>query len=263
MRAKNWYGSLIPNYLSTHPATDARIAYIDTWLQAEATRKPLPPPRRQHVFVRTRTRINALYFDEDLAKNTFKTALANTPDDPMAWYGWGLVQSRSGNRTEALRYLRMAADRFPLDEYIMADLGRACFLAGRYKEAIGILQSCANVLADDADVHFYLGRAYLAIDDVAPARLIMERLVEKHPKYYDAYFYLGKIYSSMRRTSDSHYYLAIYYFKAKQKFDTALHHLHKAQDATTDPEQEKKIESVMEEVREAEETAFRRRRSKR
>ncbi|HSO20751.1 MAG TPA: M48 family metallopeptidase, partial [Desulfosarcina sp.] len=87
IRSKQWYGSeQIPTYLTTHPASEERMSYIDNWLHQHHANEGR---QRGDVggFDLAHTRLVALYTDEKAALNRFTSQLAVNPADPMAHYG--------------------------------------------------------------------------------------------------------------------------------------------------------------------------------
>lgn len=89
MRNKRWFDSnQIPTYLTTHPASEERMAYIDTWLE---THKKTENHIDDYSFQRAHTRLLAIYGDEGVALRKFESDVHNHPDDPLAYYGYGLI----------------------------------------------------------------------------------------------------------------------------------------------------------------------------
>jgi Flp pilus assembly protein TadD len=68
----------------------------------------------------------------------------------------GAILSDRGDIAEAERYLRRAIALNGKHFNALHDLGRLLVRAGRYKDALPILQRAATINADDPDVHYQL-----------------------------------------------------------------------------------------------------------
>lgn len=78
---QQWYGSdEVPSYLTTHPASDERIIYIDNWMVSNAPGVQAKP-RDDLDFKRMRTRLIALYSDEAQALRQFEAESRDKPGD--------------------------------------------------------------------------------------------------------------------------------------------------------------------------------------
>jgi len=247
IRMKNWYGSLIPNYLSTHPASEARIAYIDTWIQAHQYLDTSENHQNEYEFRRMHAKLVAIYAPEDVARNKTEAAFKNDSMDAMTNYGFGLYKMRTGHRGEAVYYLQKAFERHPLDTYILSDLGRAYFQNGQYMEAKTALSDSLRIQPGNPDTLFYLGRTLMTLGENQDALLYLDRAIEKDIHYYPALFYLGKLHGQMGNMEDAHYHLGGYYAHMGKK-DTALYHLKKAADMTIDEKKKKKINNLIDRI---------------
>jgi predicted Zn-dependent protease len=111
IRNKQWFGSeQIPTYLKTHPGTEDRMAYIDTWLannqNTHQSISDAPSYKISHGFQKAHMRLITLYGEEKALVNAFEKQLEANPSDPMANYGYGLLLQRTGNRREAASYFK-------------------------------------------------------------------------------------------------------------------------------------------------------------
>ncbi|MBW2107939.1 MAG: M48 family metalloprotease [Deltaproteobacteria bacterium] len=229
IRQKQWFGSeQVPTYLSTHPAVEARMAYLDTWIQAHRDWKPnVRPPTRSGDFNKVRTRVIALYGDISVAHRTFDAELRADPADVLANYGKGLVLDREGNKKEAVDYLNRALRVRPLDPDILRDLGKSQFNLGNYEIARKNLESALAVRPNDPEGRLLLGRAQMMSQDLNSALETFKGLVEKSPAYLPGTYYLGQTYGKLGRLAKAHYYLGMYY-KEKGPAKTARFHLERA-----------------------------------
>jgi predicted Zn-dependent protease len=249
IRSKTWWNKdQVPTYLTTHPAAEDRIAYIDTWLQSQqAAGKGESAPVDSKNFHRARIRLIALYGDQDVAMRYFGQAVADMPDDPMAHYGYGLILGRVGRRDEAVEQIRMALARQAFDPYMLKDLGRIYFLDGRYEDALRTLQGARSMGASDPEAPFYYGRTLMEMGRLEDARATFESVVSDYPGYDPALFYLGSVYGELGNLTDAHITLGIYY-GTKNDFKTARMHLEKALAQATDPQKKSRIEDLLKDL---------------
>jgi beta-barrel assembly-enhancing protease len=254
IRSKRWFDN-VPNYLATHPATEDRIAYIDSWSQNQ---KDLPSKGATEGFKKTHTRLLALYGNQSTAMMHFKAAVKQNPDDALAAYGYGLTLARSGFRRDASVLLHAALEQNPLDSSILGELGRIYFLDGRLSDAQTFLKSSIGLYGDDPEPLFYLGRTQMELGNLAEAVSVFNKLIIDHSDYEQAYYFLGESYGKLGNLPDAHYYLGLYYEKKHDPGNTVFH-LEKAFENTKDPDRKKEIEDLLKEARKKSEESRRRR----
>jgi predicted Zn-dependent protease len=249
IRGKTWWNKdQVPTYLTTHPAAEDRIAYIDSWLQGrqaagESDREPVDSQN----FHRARIRLIALYGDEDTAMRHFRQAAADRPQDPMALYGYGLILARVGRRDAAVEQMRLALARQAFDPYLLKDLGRIYFLDGRYTEALRTLEGARSMGSNDPEAPFYYGRTLMELGRLEDARAAFEGVVNDYPGYDPALFYLGSVYGELGNLTDAHLNLGMYY-SARKDMKTARMHLEKAVALAADPGKRSKAQALLEEL---------------
>ena len=248
IRAKRWFDN-IPTYLTTHPAAEDRIAYIDAWSQNHPNTQPKGATQ---AFQKTQTRLLALYGDEEKALERFEKWVRNNPEDPLAHYGYGLILARTGNRKEAASQLEVALEKDPLDSSLLGELGRVYFLDGRLEEALSTLQGSRGLSGNNPDTQFYLGRTQMELGHYQQATESLTDLVKNNSDYDQAYYFLGESYGKLGNLGEAHYNLGIYYAK-KQEPKNAVFHLQKALETTSDPYLKEKVEKMLADARKARE----------
>jgi len=242
MRSRQWFGSKqIPTYLQTHPASEARMVYIDMWL---AKHEKVNANINSYPFERTHTWLVAAYGDEKAVLRRFESDVKNHPENPLAHYGYGLILARTGNRDSAIDHLRAALEKNAFDIYIIRDLGRIYFQDGRYQEALNLLRSAESLAPNSPQRLFYLGRAQIETGRLKEAAVTLEKLISINAGYTKAYYSLGETYSKLGRLDYAHYYLGIYY-KMDSNFKNAAFHLKKALETMNDPEKKAEIEKML------------------
>ena len=246
IRSKQWFGTeQIPTYLTTHPAPEERLAHIGTWLEKNR-KKPLSGTDSGE-FKRVNTRLVALYGDETVALQKYKSAVAKNPKNPMANYGYGLLLARIGNRKDAAVYIKRALERDAFNPEFLVALGRIYFLDGQYEKALTILESAVSIAPDDPEGLFYIGRTQMELGRFKDAESTLNILTQKHPDYKPGFYFLGNTYGKQGKLADAHYTLGIYYTK-KGEDKNAIIQFKKALEKTTDPYRREEIENLLKKV---------------
>ena len=228
IRGKTWFGTdQIPTYLKTHPAVEDRIAFIGSWIEAyDATHKPIARVNEDH-FIRVHTRVETQYGDEETVMGRLQADVERHPGDPLAHYRYGLILARAGNRSEAIKQMRMALTKRAFDPYILRDLGWIYFLDGQFPQALKTLNGACGMIAKDPECAFYLGRTQMELGNLPEATEKFQTLTVHYPKFTQAYYYLGQSLGQQQQIGDAHYYLGVYYLK-KRDFKNALIQLKQA-----------------------------------
>jgi beta-barrel assembly-enhancing protease len=243
--SRRWFGpAQIPTYLSTHPATEERMANIDTWLEQN---KKIQAHIDAYNFSRVHARLVAVYGDKGVALRKFEAEVEKHPEDPLAQYGYGLILARTGDRKDAIDHLKKALVKNAFDPYMLKDLGQIYFLDGRYQDALNTLESAASISFKDPEVIFYLGRTQMELGRLHEAVLTFENLIGKNDDYPRAFYSLGETYGKLGRLDEAHYCLGIYY-KKKHDVKNAAFHLKRALELMGDPDKREKIEKMLKEI---------------
>ena len=249
IRSKQWFGrEQIPTYMMTHPAVEDRITFIGSWIEANPSIIRKLPRHSPDPFDWTHARLVSMFGPEDDALKHFKAEVNQTPDKALAHYGYGLILTRTGNRSAAIEHFRAALTRRAFDPTLLIELGRTYFLDGRYTEALRILQGALDISSDETEGLFYAGRCFMELGKFEEASRILESLLRSTPDYLDAMFYLGSTYGSLGRTSDACYYLGCYYH-IRGDYKNAVVQLEKAADTTSDPEKKTEIEILLKDAK--------------
>ena len=245
IRSRQWFSSSdIPTYLTTHPASEDRLSFVDSWL---AQNPKAENKGEVYEFERAHTFLVANYTDKDLSFKHFEKAVRDNPADAMAHYGFGLALSRAGDRQKAAEHLKAALEGNAFDPYMLKDLGKIYFLDGRYDQALKILNNVILIRPDDSDALYYLGRTQMESGRFEAAVGSLEKLIKKYPGYTPAFYSLGEAYGKQKKLAEAHYYLGIYYRKTG-KFDSAVFHLKRALKETDEPEKKREIEEMLNQI---------------
>jgi beta-barrel assembly-enhancing protease len=249
IRSKQWFTSeQIPTYLTTHPAVEERLAYIGISLKQENKGRKKSRLGKYTEFEVVRSRLVALYGEEDGALEKFKKIVRDNPLDPKANYAYSLALVRTGDRKSAIKYMKKASENDDFAIYTRNDLGKIYFLDGQYEEAVIALKNTGSNIPYDVLGHFYLGRANTETGRYKEAVSILQDLLLKKPDYLQAMYYIGEAYWKQGLLGDAHFNLGKYY-KEKKDIRTAVSHLKRALKNTTDPKKKQKIENMLKNMR--------------
>ena len=230
IRSQQWFGSdQVPTYLSTHPASEDRLAYLGSRIDAgEPPRVATVTAKGPTAFDWARARALALYGDRDAAHNTFEQALAADPKDAVAHYGMGLSLARAEQWGSAETHLKTALGRNAFNPHMLTDLGRVYFHTGDYARARQSLKSALGMAPQNQLALFYLGRTFLELDLPGEAVTVLEPLAGKSVKDPKVFYFLGNSYNRLGQPAEAHYYLGSFYFasgkwaQARKQFELAL-----------------------------------------
>jgi predicted Zn-dependent protease len=243
IRSKQWYGSeQIPTYMTTHPASEARMSYIDNWLHQNRseTAKKLGDVGG---FDLAHTRLVALYTDERAALNYFRSDLERSPDNPLAHYGYALALSRVDRWHQAAEHMKRAIEGDAMATHMLEDLGRIYFHDGQYAKAMEALSAGSSEKSPEG--RLYLGRTQMELGRMADARDTFESLVRDNEDYTQAYYYLGETSGRLEDMFGAHYYLGRFY-RQKGDLKNAGFHLNRARKLAADDTQKRMVERQLE-----------------
>lgn len=242
IRSTRWFGPEdVPTYLTTHPAVEARMAYLDTWMQTHPKEAQSVRPIDPTEFRKVRTKLIGLYGDVEAARGTFDSELRRDPEDALAYYGKGILLDREGHRKEAVENLKKALQWRPLDPDIVRDLGKTYFHMGDYEVALQTLKGALAFRPKDPEGWFLLGRSQAEMGDLDSALSSFKALVDSAPHYLPGVYYLGETYGKLGNLGEAHFYLGFYYME-KGRIRNAEFHLSRAIDLL--PEGSLKRETV-------------------
>ncbi|MBW2646439.1 MAG: M48 family metalloprotease [Deltaproteobacteria bacterium] len=227
IRMVRWFGpEEIPTYLTTHPAVEERLAYIDTQMQIRpewgSTSRKIDP----YEFKKIQIRLIALYKE---------------PDNSLAYYGMALVLEREGQRETAFSLFKKAILYNPTDPDMLLDLGRAYFFAGNYRQAISVLKGALAFRPRDRKGQFLLGRSYFETGEFHEAIEVLKTLAELYPNFTEGYYYLGNAYAKIENFGEAHYNLGLYFEHQGDTKNAGFHFKRALKLLGNDPTRQKSI----------------------
>ncbi|MDX2452271.1 M48 family metalloprotease [Desulfosarcina sp.] len=239
IRSKQWYGSeQIPTYLTTHPASEARMSTIDNWLHQNRS-KSVKKFGEVGGFDLAHTRLIALYTDEKLALKRFKTDLEASPESPLANYGYALALTRVDQWHNAAVHMKRAIEGNAMTTSMLQDLGIIYFHDGQYEKAMEALSASSS--EKDPESKLYLGRTQMELGRMAEAIDTFENLVRYNEGFTQAYYYLGESSGRLGDMFSAHYNLGRFY-RQKGDLKNAGFHLNRALKLAVEDSQKQMVE---------------------
>ncbi|MDX9786610.1 MAG: M48 family metalloprotease [Desulfobacterales bacterium] len=244
IRAKQWYTSDdVPSYITTHPGSEERIAYIGNWIASNPPPNFTVSPDDDFEFNRIKTRLIALYDDKRAVINQYEKEVRDKPNNFFAHYGYGLALMRTGHYQQSVDELKKAMEQRAFDPYLPTDMAQAYFLGGRYEAALKLLTDTVPGKLDTSRL-FYLGRVQMETGRFEAAKNTFLQLRAMDPNYPAALYYLGETYGKMEIMDEAHFYLGMYY-KEKADVMKAVFHLERALTKATSEDHKSKIEAEL------------------
>jgi predicted Zn-dependent protease len=220
-------GAEVPNYLRSHPTSPQRMERMEDLSRRGGLK---PKPYDNSNFQMVKTRLIALYDNQDTAETTFQRLRRENPQDPMALYGMALVEGRRNRYEQALAYLKAAEVLLPGKGYVLRAQANAYLRLGEPARAQQLLRQVLLSQPQDQVALTSLGQAYMQQDQLPEARQIYQRLMQLDPKDQEATYNLGMTLGKMGRTNQASLYLGLA-FQARGNLRSARYHLTKASQA--------------------------------
>jgi len=141
-----------------------------------------------------------------------------------------------GDTTNAIKYAELGANKYPEDPELATQNIELNLMAGNEEKIINTINSQISREPDNKNLHYYLGIAYSALEDVEQAEAAYRKAVELDPNYLEANINLGglilnKGIDQFNKTNNASLPQAEYDAEIKKAydiFDSALPFLQKA-----------------------------------
>ncbi len=215
-----------PSYLLTHPTSPERMETLQNLVK----RHPVKDASYSNSeFLRIRTRLIALYDEEDTAQRKFlHQAQSKSPEErDLARYGMGLLEMRRSQFEKALKNLALVSGKWADSPSVIRAQAICQMRLGRFDESMNLL---ARVLArspNDQEALLYMGQAYLQKEQPAQARNYFKKVLELNPESEQAQYDLGVALGRLGQTAEASLYLGLA-FKARRNYKAARYHLARA-----------------------------------
>ncbi len=223
MQRYRWLGSdTIPSYLATHPVSSERMTYLQNlWNQDPCIQKA-----KEDLFRLRKIQVKARTLTEDpqVLIQRYTQELKATPNDVFILYGLvhSLLAAQEYNEAIKIanRLVSVAKDRpeFKIDQ------GQAYLAAGKYRQAISIIEPYYKRHPWNLEAKFFLARAYLDQGNAPGALPLLKSLEKSWPDPTPIYLQMGRCLSALNRQGEAHYYLSRYYDAIGNQQAASYHH---------------------------------------
>lgn len=245
MQKKKWFsgGGDIPSYLSTHPGLTERTTYLNeriSRMSDKFTERTSDNAMLKKVQVLLRSKLTT---PED-ALGYFKS-IPDSDVTALDYMGRGIALLRLKKMAEAEEWYTKALALDENDPIILREAGWYYYKVGNSAKAAGLLQKSIIKKPDDALSMFYLSLLQAENGDYEQAIPTMRRVLQIVPEDGEVHYYLGKFLGESGDTFNGHLHLAYSYIYYMKK-DKARYHLGKATALAKTPDQEEKVKEVKE-----------------
>ena len=210
-RANSVYASELPEFLRTHPVTNARIA--DSLGRAEKL------PYRQHQdsfgYLLTRAALREMSFrDPASAVRHFRSALADGRyrDRDATRYGLARALWRQGRLEAAAKEMATLLEARPDTPEFLVTAARIDMDLGKSRQAIQRLEKAAADRPYHFPIQITLADLYLRADRPTEAYRLLDRLARHEQEQPRVHQLLARAAKALGREADSHRHLADYYY---------------------------------------------------
>jgi predicted Zn-dependent protease len=216
----------VPPYLLTHPGPDVRMSYIQDLILFSD--KKLYEQSDEFRFQRFKSRVTALSKDPmqliSYYQNTIAAAMEpDTRETAIAHYILSQAYLAAADYTNAERSLRKTMAFYPNKQILNADLGVIYLKAGRYDEALTLLQEARRTERKNGYASFYLAMVYEKIGKLQEAADLYEELLVVMPDYVKLYYQLANLKAQMKDQGEGFYYYGYYYWYVADLMSAKYH----------------------------------------
>jgi predicted Zn-dependent protease len=249
IRGQEWYSKdQIPTYMTTHPALEDRITYLENLMDTIPPTRKNTKPSDSTTFFFIREKLIALFSPIDEGKTRCQSILKKDPDNVYALYGMGVLLAREGRNDAAVPYLKKALEKKAFNTNILKMLGKVYFDSGKYDNARSVFEGALGLYPQDYESNLFMGRIYLESGQVDRALELLSPFVSDDRGETNAFYYLSDIYTRKGRLLESHYYLGMYY-KQKRDGRNALIQFERALKIAQQPDMKKKIQKNIDDLK--------------
>ncbi len=215
------YAPKIPTYLSTHPALENRISFLENLIQLGG--KPAGPFKAVENFKKIQAKAFVEEREPHIAVTHFQSLVDANPQELGGYFGLGLAYRKMGRLDKSLEVFQNGHSMAPKDLDVLRELGVAYLFAGKLDQAIENLETVHSTPHHDLASLYYLGRGYQEKGDLALALPLFQKIQREMPEFIDIYFNMGSVYGRMGQKGLSHYYFGKHFKWRGDKNNALLH----------------------------------------
>lgn len=236
----------IPSYMSTHPALEERISYLEDLILSHpspAVEKDAAALRRCQIQIALALKTPAKLREKWQAK------LKKKPD-PYLYYAVALTHQAEKQYEMANKFLDKAASLGMSKSLLRGERGINALGSGKPAEAVPLLREAMEENPHAARYQLHLARAYRELGQIEEALSTFERIKESFPYYAESYYHLGLIHGERGETGPAEYHIGMYYYLTGD-YQSAVKHLNQAlSDGSLTPARRTEIKETLAAIRE-------------
>lgn len=137
------------------------------------------------------------------AAQGYRNLIAKEPENVLAYENLAVICLMAGRFDEALPLLQSAHKLNPENPATLLRLGAVCRHAGDNSANIGFLQKAVAIAPEYAEAHLNLGVACAELGDLDGAIRSYQRAIEVKPDFTEAHYNLGNVYNAQGKTADA------------------------------------------------------------
>lgn len=240
-------GENLPEYLSTHPLSENRIA--DT--RNRATQYPVKPYRDNIEYHICKSIIINHYADSPAAAEKYFNSLiekGNTSQISGARYGLALALLSSAPE-QALSIFNSLLEEYPGHISIALAKAEAEYTAGNVEQASAQLEKLYQRNPSNYPISIKLAEFYMEVLRYAQAEAVLEQVVRNRPDSSLAWYQLAEIYGKTGKIQNVHMARAEY-FVLTNRLDNSIEQLNLAKTKSKgDSQKQAVINKRLEEIR--------------
>lgn len=213
-------GSTIPAYLSTHPALQERIGY----LEQRVVRLPDSVKKRKEDntrFKRVQALLRARHSDPQTALQYFQ--IHEAKGDWLNMMGKAIVHERLNQYNQAREAFAKAQVMSKDDPLLLRELAIFAYKTGDAPKAEYLLQRVVIERKDDLLALFYYARLLSDQNHVDQASVYFERILKKLPDDSEVHYYYGRALGQSGKIFRAHLHLAYSALYANNQKQTKQH----------------------------------------
>lgn len=254
-RREAMMGPHVATYLRTHPQSASRMDRIDALIRRHQHRVL---PQDNSNFLRIKTRLVALYDQEEQAESRLRGWLGRDPHSPWPRYGLALLAMRRRNHNQALAILENIDAENRFNPYFLREQALCRFKLGQMARAQHLYTRVLARLPKDQEALYGMGQVMLHQGHPTAATRFFKRLVALNSDHDRGQHQLGVALGKLGRTGEASLHLGLA-FKLRRNWRAARYHLGRAQGSPSlDPRQRAQAHRALKQTIELEKKAKKR-----
>ncbi|MEZ5487479.1 MAG: M48 family metalloprotease [Steroidobacteraceae bacterium] len=202
-------GSMVPEFLQTHPVTSNRIA--ESRDRAGKIVRHVQPESPAYQYVRERVRVLGASPETDL-RHYYATLREGRPLTPGQQYGEALARLRAGERDAAAGTLiELSAARDQGSPMLEAALGQALMAAGRQEQALETFRKALTIAPRNVPLSVRYAEALMQTGQAKQAHAVLLDVFNNVAPTPEQIRLTALAASSAGDTGDAYYYMSEYH----------------------------------------------------